>query len=71
MNNGKKCARRFNVRMIFKGCHQVSPDDFVTHYVTKEAVVDFGEEVSVNMVNEELEGVEIIAEMSEKEGETK
>ena len=66
--NDKRYASRFKVRVIFKGCHRVSPDDFVTHFVTKDAVLDFHEEVPVNMVNEELEGVEIIAEEGAGDG---
>lgn len=61
----KKEARRFKVRVIFKGCHQVSPDGFVTHFETKDAVIDFGTEVDSGMVLGELEGVEVLEAIEE------
>lgn len=61
----KKEARRFKVRVILKGCHQVSPDGFVTHFETKDAVIDFGTEVGLERLLEELEGVEVLEAIEE------
>lgn len=65
-----KMSRKFNARFILKGCHQVAPDDWVTHHRTLDAIVILAREFNEDDFVDELEGVEIIGALKEvKDGE--
>lgn len=55
-----KMSRKFKVRFILKGCHQVAPDDWVTHHRTVDATVVLDREFDEENFVDELAGVEII-----------
>lgn len=66
-----KRSKKFKVRFILKGCHQVAPDDWVTHHRTLDATVILDREFYENDLVTELAGVEIIGALDEevKDGE--
>ena len=61
-----KMSRKFKVRFILKGCHQVAPDDWVTHHRTIDATVILGREFNEDDFVDELAGVEIIGALDEE-----
>lgn len=60
-----KTSRKFKARFILKGCHQVAPDDWVTHHRTIDAIVTLDREVKEDDFIDELDGVEIIGALEE------
>ena len=61
-----KRSKKFKVRIILKGCHQVAPDDWVTHYRTLDATVVLDREFDEDNFVNELAGVEIIGALDEE-----
>ena len=61
-----KMSRKFKVRFILKGCHQVAPEDWVAHHRTLDATVILDREFYENDFVTELAGVEIIGPLDEE-----
>ena len=61
-----KMSKKFKARFILKGCHQVAPDDWVTHHMTIDATVILEREFNEDDFVDELAGVEIVGALDEE-----